>query len=104
MRKRRAAFPSAQMESDIWRRGEIQLEAGVFSRCLQDRKKHAAQKTSVCRSAGCRLVLLLLLSDGFGRVSAGASLFRVWHKCEAGARHGDGDRPHLVLSMFICRK
>lgn len=30
VRKRRIAFPSAQMESDIWERGKIQLEAGVF--------------------------------------------------------------------------
>lgn len=50
MRKKRITFPSAQMESDIWRRGKIQLGAGVFSQCLQERKR-AAQRTSVFQSA-----------------------------------------------------
>lgn len=70
VRKRRIAFPSAQMESDIWRRDKIQLEAGVFSVCVSAGKNNTCSTKDVCVSdccvqAGSVMLLLLLLLDVF---------------------------------------
>lgn len=63
VRKRRIAFPSAQMENDIWGRGEIQLEAGVFSPCPQRKacRQHERQETQSARAGAAPRCCLCIL-------------------------------------------
>lgn len=60
VRKRRIAFPSAQMESDIWERGKIQLEAGVFLHVCRKKRSAStkdARDTACCEQAQSRVVV-----------------------------------------------
>lgn len=59
VRKRRID-PSAQMESDIWERGKIQLEAGVFLHVCRKKRSAStkdARDTACCEQAQSRVVV-----------------------------------------------